>query len=146
MNRKIPSLLCLALALSACDSQPTAAPGAAVPPPAPLPESTAPVASTPAATPKVIKWGPERTKAGEPFNVQADGNSGIWFELDTAVPEGTSITGTFGGKPLIGPVVNGKFGAATIPVDYLATPGTYTMELHIPAGGPAIAAGAIIVE
>jgi hypothetical protein len=145
MTRKIPSLLLLALVLSACDSQPTAAPAstAAVPPPAPLPEPAKPAV---AAVPKVIKWGPEHAKAGEAFNVQADGNSGIWFQLDQDVPAGTSITGTFDGKPLIGPVVNGKFGAATIPVDYIATPGTYAMELHIPADGPAIAAGSITVE
>ena len=147
MTRNITSLFCLAFALTACDSQPTAAPGSASTPavaaPAPMAEPTAPVE---AAAPKIIKWGPERVKAGEPFNVQADGNSGIWFELETAVPAGTSIAGTFDGKPLIGPVINGKFGAATIPVDYLATPGTYPMQLHIPADGPAIAAGSIIVE
>lgn len=148
MRAKMTSLICLGIVLSACDSQPTAAPGAAasnapaVAAPAPMPEpgSVVPSAVT------IIKWGPERTKAGEPFNVQADGNSGIWFELDAAVPAGTSISGSFGGKPLIGPVVDGKFGAATIPVDYLATPGTYPLELHIPADGPAIAGGSIIVE
>ena len=145
MNRKITGLLCLAFALSACDSQPTAAPGstAAVPPPAPIADPATPAVS---ATPKVIKWGPERGKAGEPFNVQADGNSGIWFELESPVAAGTSIAGTFDGKPLIGPVLNGKFGAATIPADYITAPGTYAMELRIPAEGPAIPAGSIIIE
>lgn len=145
MTRKITGLLCLAFALTACDTQPTASPGpsSAVPPPAPMDEPAAPVE---ASAPKVIKWGPERAKAGEAFNVQADGNSGIWFELESPVPAGTSISGTFDGKPLIGPVVNGKFGAATIPVDYVAAPGTYAMELHIPADAPAIQAGTIIIE
>jgi hypothetical protein len=145
MNRKSLVLLSLCFALSACDSQPTAAPGAAadanaVPAPAPIAE---PAESTKLT---VIHWGPEKTKAGEAFNVQADGNSGIWFELDREVPPGTSIAGTFGGKPLIGAVVNGKFGAATIPLDYIATAGTYPMELHIPAEGPAIPAVDIVVE
>ena len=145
MTRKLIGLLGLALTLSACDSQPTPAPGAgaaanAVPAPAPMAEPAKPVAVT------VVKFGPERAKAGQAFNVQADGNSGIWFELDAAAPAGTSIAGTFGGKPLVGPVVNGKFAAATIPLDYLEKPGTYPIELHVPATGPAIAVGSMIVE
>lgn len=144
MNRTRASLLLLTLALAACDSQHTPAPGQAasneVPAPSAMAEPTEPVAA------KIIKWGPEKVPAGKTFNVQADGNSGIWFELETPVPAGTLVTGTFDGKPLIGPVVNGKFGAATIPLDYLAKPGTYAMELSIPKGSDPVPAGKIIVE
>ncbi len=143
MCLKRASLL-LTLLLAACDSQPTPAPGQAaspqVPPPSRMTEPTEPAAV------KIIKWGPEKVPHGKVFNVQADGNSGIWFELDSPVPAGTSIVGSFDGKPLIGPVVNGKFAAATIPVDYLSAPGTYSMELRIPADSKPVPAGKIVVE
>jgi hypothetical protein len=29
---------------------------------------------------EITRWGPESTTVGEPFNVQADGNSAFWFE------------------------------------------------------------------
>ncbi|MEJ7746209.1 MAG: hypothetical protein WKF61_05555 [Luteimonas sp.] len=131
--------VCIALIglLSACsggDSD-TLEPSLTNPPPAPaLPvkivETQPPLA--------VQRFAPDNTAAGVAFNVQADGNSGVFFEINGAA--GTDpITVTFDGKPLTGVVVSEKVITATIPGDYLKVAGTFPVELHegsrtIPAG------------
>lgn len=94
---------------------------------------------------KVVQWGPKSTKAGTPFNVQPDGNSGIFVELSGDVPL-TKFEGTIGGKPLSGVVASGKVVTATILTEYLATPGNYPIELVVPAANARIAVGAFVVE
>ncbi|MGI8559978.1 MAG: hypothetical protein ACR2J7_00745 [Luteimonas sp.] len=92
---------------------------------------------------QVTNFSPDRTPAGTPFNVQADGNSGISFELDRAAPP-AEFSVWFDGKPLPGVVSRGRVVTATIPVDYLSTPGRYPLVLEV--GGRRLPAGEFVVE
>lgn len=107
----------------------------------------APVAATgdtaPSGKLQVANFSPDKTPAGVPFNVQADGNSGISFELDRPAPP-ADFAVWFDGKPLTGVVAAGKIVTATIPVEYLAEPGRYPIELEV--GGIRIPAGDFVVE
>lgn len=92
---------------------------------------------------QVTRFSPDRTPAGTPFNVQADGHSGISFELDRAAPP-ADFSGTFDGKPLPAVVSSGRVVTATIPLDYLSTPGRYPLVLEV--GGTRLPAGEFVVE
>lgn len=130
----------LAVATVGCTDQQNAAPGA------PGADGAAPAAANvDVSTLKVVQWGPKTTKAGTPFNAQPDGNSGMFVELSGDVPL-TKFEGTIGGKPLSGVVASGKVVTATIPAEYLATPGTYPIELIVPAQNARIAVGDFTVE
>lgn len=114
------------------------------PPPAATGPTNAPAASEQAASLAVVNWGQRSTKAGVPFNVQADGNSGIWFELNQALP--VQFTASFDGKPLTGVVASGVLVTATIPAEYLATAGIYPVTLEVPARVTRLVAGDFEVE
>lgn len=88
----------------------------------------------------VVNWGDRSTRAGIPFNVQADGQSGIYFELSQPV-RSAGVNVSFDGKPLDGVVVNGSIVTATIPSAYLAEPGSYPLVLELQPAATRIEAG-----
>jgi len=83
---------------------------------------------------KVLKWGPQSTLAGMPFNVQPSGHSAIWIASTGAFhPE--SIEGWFGNRKVTGlSIVPGHGeGGMTLGKEQLAVPGKYPVYLkHIP--------------
>ena len=131
----------LAAVCCACNPQQTP------PPVQPSADASAPAASAaPAAVEyKVVNWGQQSTTAGQGFNVQRDGNSGISFELNQPAPAG-DIRATFDGKPLTGIAVNGVIVTATIPGDYIAKPGRYPVALVLPTAPQPVAAGEFEVK
>lgn len=90
--------------------------------------------------PVIANWGQQSTPAGVPFNVQADGRSGVYFELNQQAPPGDLLV-TFDGKPLAGVAVTGVMVTATIPPEYLAVPGSYPVVLELPPAGTRVEAG-----
>lgn len=132
------ALLAVCLSAAACNPQEPASP----------PASRAPAATTPAvatAPLTVVNWGQRSTQAGEPFNVQADGNSGISFELSRPAPAG-EFSISFDGKPLTGVVVNELIITATIPSALLTEAGTYPVVVENASQGLRIEAGDFAVE
>lgn len=89
-------------------------------------------APKPVSSLKIINWAPQTTKAGVAFNAQPDGNSGVFFELDGDVPP-IAFTATFDGKPMSGVVASGHVVTATIPSDYLKSPGQHQIEIQAPS-------------
>lgn len=89
---------------------------------------------------RIVNWGNRSTPAGVPFNVQADGHSGISFELNQAAPP-ADVEISFDGKPLTGVVVSGVIITATIPPDYLADPGSYPVVVMLQPVGIRMEAG-----
>lgn len=78
------------------------------------------------------RWGPQSTKANEPFNTQADGHSGLWFRF-TGAPIGAVIVIDGEEMPttvLEDIVTSGLFGA--LQTRMLANPGSYPVELVDP--------------
>lgn len=147
-NYKLPLLLTLALLASACDSQPTAAPAAPSPADGTAPAEVAvseSAAAGAAAALTVVQWGPEKTRVGKPFNVQPNGNSGMWFKM-SAVPPPGEYAGTIGGKPMGTVVANGDVVAGTVLPSYLATPGSYPVVLMITTTGQKFEVGNFVVE
>jgi hypothetical protein len=78
---------------------------------------------------KILNWGPQETKVGTGFSIQANGNSAIWFEqrgiphagaaevwLDKTVLPGSVITPNVGGS-------------AEVPPALIAKPGKYPLYL-----------------
>lgn len=128
--------LVLIAALAACGQKPEP-----VTPPATSGDRAAEASSS--GVLQVTNFSPDRTPADTPFNVQADGNSGISFELDRAAPP-AEFSVTFDGKPLTGVVSSGRVVTATIPLDYLSTPGSYPLVLEV--GGTRLPAGEFVVE
>lgn len=125
----------LMLLLSACNPQ---EPVAAVDP-VPAAATTAETAAVTAPL-SIVNWGQRSTPAGVPFNVQADGNSGVSFELNQKAPP-ADVAMSFDGKPLTGVVVSGVIITATIPPEYLAKPGSYPVVMELLPAGTRIEAG-----
>jgi hypothetical protein len=90
--------------------------------------------------PLIANWGQRSTPAGVPFNVQADGNSGIYFEFYQHAAPGDVVV-TMGGKPLTGAAVSGAMVTATIPPEYLAEPGRYPVVVELQPAGTRVQAG-----
>lgn len=128
--------LLAALLLSACQDPTTSAPTSAAP---------AGAAASAAGVYAVSQWGPKDTPAGVAFNAQSDGNSGLWFKVEPALPA-VAATGSFGGKPLQGVVAAGNTVTATIPADYLSAPGDYPIVLELPSTGARIEVGTFTVK
>ena len=126
----------LFLVLSACKPQEPVAPAVDA-----VPEAT-PTAETPGevSTLTIVNWAQRSTPAGVPFNVQADGHSGIAFELSQPAPPANFFV-TWDGKPLTGVVANGVIVTATIPPEYLAEPGSYPVVMELQPLGTRIEAG-----
>lgn len=138
---RIATLAALCLTIAACNPQQPASPTATAPAPA---ADAAPAADTTAEL-NVVNWGQRSTKVAEPFNVQADGNSGIAFELSRPAPQGDFVI-SFDGKPLTGVVVSGVIITATIPGDYLANAGTFPVVIENASQGLRLEAGDFTVE
>jgi hypothetical protein len=129
-NRMIATLFLSAMAtLAACNPQ------TPVPPADPVPSGPT----------RIINWGQRSTHAGQAFNVQADGNSGISFELSRPVAPG-SFAISFDGRPLTGVAASGVIVTGTIPPNYLTTPGRYPVVLENVAAGIRLEAGDFTVE
>lgn len=111
-------LLCVALMLllSACDPQ------------------------EPVPYPVIVNWGERSTPAGVPFNVQAEGHSGISFKLNQPAPPGDVVV-ALDGKPLTGVAVSGVIITATSPPEYLAEPGSYPVVVELQPAGTRVKAG-----
>lgn len=135
MKLHAPLAILLVVSIAGCGDKPKAV----VAPPAPSAEATPVAANEPLG---VVNFSPLSTPAGVAFNVQADGNSGFWFELNKPVL--AQVRGRFNGKPLKGVVAKGKIITATIPLDYIAEPGNYPIEFDV--AGNILAAGTFVVE
>ncbi|MDQ3038425.1 MAG: hypothetical protein M3R16_01275 [Pseudomonadota bacterium] len=130
------SSVILALLLSACNPQEPVAPANdSSPAPAAAAESAAGTAPL-----TIVNWGQRTTPAGVPFNVQADGHSGVSFELSRKAPP-ADVAISFDGKPLTGVVVGGVIVTATIPPAYLAEVGSYPVVMELLPAGTRIEAG-----
>jgi hypothetical protein len=130
------AVISASLVLSSCEQRTVSAPSE--------PDKRATKSQQPAHV-NIVRWGPDHAKAGESFNIQPDGNPGVWFELSGPVT-GVELTATLDGKPLTGVVANGNIVTATIPLDYLTVPGTYLVELQTPSLGKKMLAGSFTVE
>ncbi len=93
---------------------------------------------------RILGFNQDSTTAGQPFNVQSDGSSGITFELSRPAPT-TGVKAWFDNRPLTGVVARDMVVTATIPADYLLTPGEYPLELEIPDQPDRLPAGNFIV-
>lgn len=133
--RSIALVACLVAAMAGCTDQNGAASSSA---------GTTSVSASEAAALKVKSWGPKNTPTATTFNLQPDGNSGVFAELTGPVPQ-TRFTASLGGKPLSAVVASGNVVTATVPKDYLAAPGSYPLELQIPAMDIRIPAGDFVV-
>lgn len=124
----IKSVGCLLvlLALAACGDKPE-----------PLSGASASAAAEPL---RVISFNDQSTTAGTPFNLQADGNSGITFHLNRPIA-GAEVKAWFDHKPLGGVASRDLLVTATIPGDYLKTPGEYPVELEVSTQKERIPAG-----
>jgi peptidoglycan/LPS O-acetylase OafA/YrhL len=68
----------------------------------------------------ITAFGPSEIVAGEKFNTQPDGVSGLWVKL--GVPAGKNSQIVFGGHELAG-AVSGDVVTGAVPVEYFAKPG-----------------------
>ena len=125
----------LSLTLVACGQKPT-------------PISASPSAQSAAAATdplRVVSFNEQSTTAGKPFNLQADGNSGITFELNRPA-SGAEIKAWFNNKPLTGVVSRDMVITATIPAEYLQTAGEYPIELEVSTESARVPVGNFIVK
>lgn len=125
--------------LAGCGDKPTP-----ITPPSPASGATGADAGAPDASTKlaVVNFSPRSTPVDTPFNVQRDGNSGISFELNRPAPP-AEFSAWFDNKPLTGVVASKLVVTATIPGEYLSTPGKYPIELEV--GGVRLPAGSFEV-
>lgn len=137
----LPSLL-IALAVSACSGQ-NSAPAADIVTPAQPAEAATTAAE--AAALQVVTWGPDKITAGQAFNQQPDGSSGLWFELSGPI-HGQEVTATLDGKPLLGVVVSDKVITAIVPADQIPGKGEHAVEIQLPNLGTTIQAGTLVAE
>lgn len=132
------ALLLLASLMVACGDKPTPT----VPPASDRTDSGSEGAAQSSAQLAVVNFGPRSTPVDTPFNVQRDGNSGISFELSRPAPP-AEFSAWFDNKPLTGVVARELVVTATIPGEYLSTPGKYPIELEV--GGVRLPAGSFEV-
>lgn len=124
MIRRLAAIALCALLLSACNPQ----------------EPVPPQQSSWA----VVNWGQKSVVAGESFNVQRDGNSGVAFELNRPAPEG-EVRVFFDNRSLPSVAVDGVIVTATIPPEHLATPGSYPVVLELAGEAGRVEVGAFVV-
>lgn len=79
-------------------------------------------------------FGPHRIKAGETFNAQPDGASGIWVRVDQRL-DGYPAAVWFAGRKLGGTGIDKGTVTGVVPADLINTPGTYEVEIRIGAEG-----------
>lgn len=89
----------------------------------------------------VSKWGPQITKAGVAFSVQANGNSALWFE-QRGVRSVTSVEVWFGDTKLPGLVIKpDEMGSVEVLPELLTKPGKYPVALKVISDGKRIELG-----
>lgn len=129
--RTLSLILAAACALAACGSEQPPAPATKAPP-APAAAQPAPVAVPPAApvepTLEVVRWGPDVTPVGVPFNVQPNGMSALWFEMKGNVDPAT-MEARLGEHKLELTIIPNKGGGMLIPAELLAKPGRQPLAL-----------------
>ncbi|MBD8049680.1 hypothetical protein [Limnohabitans radicicola] len=77
----------------------------------------------------ILKWGPQGTKAGKGFAIQANGNSALWFE-QRGVHSAESAQVWFDNTQLTGMAITPNVGgSAEIPPALIAKPGKYPVYL-----------------
>jgi hypothetical protein len=92
-------------------------------------EATPPVATAPKAEVSILKWGPQETKAGSGFSVQANGNSALWFE-QRGIHSAESAQVWFGNTQLNGMAITPNVGgSAEVPPALISKPGKYPVYL-----------------
>lgn len=137
----VVTLVSLVLAATACGERPKPA-GAVV---SPSESKSAGDSESEVEPLKVVNFNQKSTTAGTAFNVQRDGNSGITFELNRPLPA-ADVKAWFNGQPLPGVVANEKLVTATIPTEYLRTPGEYPVELEVSSEPERLPAGMFTVK
>ena len=103
--------------------------------PAPSPDSEIPFC-------QVVKWGPQKTRAGVAANEQPDGAMGIWIHTD-CLPQNAQVY--FADDIL--PSARRPFGlTAKIPLALLGAPGSVPLSLHNPDTGEKLLIGRVTIE
>jgi hypothetical protein len=122
---------CLAaVILSGCSDQKSSAPAAG--------PQTAQVTG---ANVRILKWGPQLTRAGKGFAIQSSGNSAIWFE-QRGIGNAEMVEVWFGDKKLGGmAIVPDAGGSAEVPPALIGSPGRFPVYLMIKPEGKRIDLG-----
>ena len=77
----------------------------------------------------ILKWGPQGTKAGTGFAVQANGNSALWFE-QRGINSAESVQVWFDNTQLAGIALTPNVGgSAEVPPSLISQPGKYPVYL-----------------
>jgi hypothetical protein len=77
----------------------------------------------------VVNWGPQFTKAGASFAVQANGNSALWFE-QRGIHSAESVQVWFDNTQLKGMAITPNVGgSAEVPPALISKPGKYPVYL-----------------
>ena len=104
-------LVAVLVAVTGCGDKPANTPAqnpAAAPPPVAAPPAGA-------AEVKIEGWGPQETKAGEPFNVQPTGKSALWIKV-TGLNTSAGVRLLFGDKSLENVEVANNLVTGALPV------------------------------
>lgn len=77
----------------------------------------------------ILNWGPQETKAGTGFAIQANGNSAIWFK-QRGIHSADSVQVWFDNSKLAGMALTPNVdGSAEVPPSLLSKPGKYPVYL-----------------
>lgn len=82
---------------------------------------------------KVIAYAPEKIKVGQPFNVQASGESALWMKLDHSMT-GSPAAIWWDDHRLDGPV-NGDVISTIVPASLYAAAGTHSLQVRLGKDG-----------
>jgi hypothetical protein len=86
----------------------------------------------PAGTLEIANWGPRKTQAGMPFNVQSGGHAAIWIRVNHSLAGRTALI-QFNDAFLEGRVSRDVV-TAVVPEDSYAKPGVYDVRVIARAG------------
>jgi hypothetical protein len=127
------ALLVAASMLAACGENKDKAPPSAPGRPSESGSGGANRTASPEPAVTILRWGPASTQVGQSFNVQANGVSAVWFEMEGEVPPGT-MQGWLGDRQLDLAISSKRGGSLAIPADLLAIPGKQPIYLlHAPS-------------
>jgi hypothetical protein len=84
---------------------------------------------------KILTWGPKATTLGKPFNVQPDGQSAFWFNMEGNIKPDTKLELWFSDTKLSDVVLNSKMQSSSyLPAKLLDKAGDYPIYLiHAPS-------------
>jgi hypothetical protein len=92
-------------------------------------ETKTPVTAAGKVEVSILNWGPQGTKAGTGFAVQANGNSALWFE-QRGIHSADSVQVWFDNTQLAGMALTPNVGgSAEVPPALIAKPGKYPVYL-----------------